>query len=94
MKLLVDWARASDENNTMELHFQGFMVGELHRLLYGFHETKLQDAMDDKVAETAVCQETTLPSKKRTDITIVGQNVIVILKLKKLNGETAPDETN
>jgi hypothetical protein len=35
-------------------------------------------------------QETVLPTRKRTDITLKGKHVLVILELKKLNGNSPP----
>jgi hypothetical protein len=52
MSSLVNWAALQDNNNIMELQLQGFMVGELHNVLFG----------------VTIHQETVLPTGKRTDI--------------------------
>eukprot|EP00550_Attheya_septentrionalis_P003234 CAMPEP_0198286428 /NCGR_PEP_ID=MMETSP1449-20131203/5515_1 /TAXON_ID=420275 /ORGANISM="Attheya septentrionalis, Strain CCMP2084" /LENGTH=601 /DNA_ID=CAMNT_0043984165 /DNA_START=102 /DNA_END=1907 /DNA_ORIENTATION=+ len=75
MSSLIAWAVADPDNHIMELQLQGFMVGELHNVLY---------------EGTTVAQETVLPNKKRTDITLAGDNSLVLLELKKLNGSTEP----
>jgi hypothetical protein len=75
MSSLIAWAVADPDNHIMELQLQGFMVGELHNVLY---------------KGTTVAQETVLPNNKRTDITLAGDNSLVLLKLKKLNGSTEP----
>jgi hypothetical protein len=76
MSSLVDWAGLQDNNNIMELQLQGFMVGELHDVLFG----------------VTIYQETVLPTLKRTDITLKGKHVLVILELKKINGSEPPEE--
>ena len=75
MSSLIAWAVADPDNHIMELQLQGFLVGEMHNVLY---------------EGTTVAQETVLPNKKRTDITLSGDNSLVILELKKLNGSTEP----
>jgi hypothetical protein len=75
MSSLIAWAVADPENHILELQFQGFLLGEMHSRLY---------------EGEAVIQETVLDNKKRTDITLSGNNSVVILELKKLNGSTGP----
>jgi hypothetical protein len=77
MSSLINWAEHRNADNIMELQLQDFMVGELHNELYGI---------------AAVQQETVLPTNRRTDITLLGDHVLVILELKKLNGPTPPTE--
>jgi hypothetical protein len=77
MSSLIKWAARQGDNHSMELQLQGFIVGELHNELYGI---------------ATVQQETVLPTKKRTDITLQGDHVLVILELKKLNGPRPPTD--
>jgi hypothetical protein len=75
MRSLINWARKHQNNHIMELQLQGFMVGDLYNELYGIATTQ---------------QEIQLPSQKRTDITLQGGRVLVILELKKLNENRPP----
>jgi hypothetical protein len=78
MTSLITWAAQHFGNNIMELHLQGYMVSGLYNELY-------------RIATTQ--QETVLPNHKRTDITLQGKHVLVILELKKLNGSVPPTKT-
>jgi hypothetical protein len=75
MSSLINWAEHRNDDNIMELQLQGFKVGELYDELYGIATIK---------------EETVLPTRKRTDITLRGEHVLVILELKKLNGPRPP----
>jgi hypothetical protein len=77
MSSLIDWAALHENNNFMELQLQGFMIGELHDELYGIATVEQGDL---------------LPTSKRSDITLQGNHVLVVLELKKLNGPTPPTE--
>jgi hypothetical protein len=77
MSSLINWAEHQNDDNIMELQLQGFKGGEVYDELYGIATIK---------------QETVLQTRKRTDITLRGEHVLVILELKKLNGPRPPTE--
>jgi hypothetical protein len=68
MKALIKWAQEKKKNNILELQFQAFLVGALHDTL-----------LDVLVATT---QEDVLEGG-RTDVTIAGDTIVLILELKQ-----------
>lgn len=77
MLAMVDWAKTHRKNHILELQLQAFMVGELHNTIY---------------PKAQVLQETVMPSKARTDITLMGVNIVVILELKEYEGGSPPSD--
>jgi hypothetical protein len=76
MSSLIAWAVAEAYKYITELQSQGFLLEEMHKVLYQ--------------GEVAI-QEMVLENKNCMCIPLSGYyNSVVILKLKKLNGSTGP----
>lgn len=79
MSRMIDWA-AEKGNHILELQFQGFLVGELHR--------HFMDDIDKKQGHGVLTTQEDKVGKGRTDVRVKGKGTMLILELKQKSTET------